>query len=314
MRYEKPNDVNVLFLGTPEIAAKSLKAIIEEGYNVLGVVTQEDKPTGRNKTLEMSPCKKVAISYGIPVYQPHRIRKDFDFAREMNIDVIVCMAYGQIVPHEFLALSKTGAINLHGSLLPEYRGAAPIQRSIIDGKEKTGITLMEMVDEMDAGTMYDKVECVITSIDNYTTLNEKLGDLAAELIKKDLLPYVNGELKGEEQNPELVTFAAKILPNDEKIDINLDSKNIVNLLRGLSLTPGGYFMFEGKKLKVFSAHMFSNEILGEVGEIIPNKKLLLVQLKDGILSLDSVQYEGKKKMDGASFKNGAHLQPHARLE
>ena len=173
---------------------------------------------------------------------------------------------------------------------------------------------MEMVDEMDAGTMYDKVECAIASIDNYTTLNEKLGDLAAELIKKDLLPYVNGELKGEEQNKELVTFAAKILPSDERIDINLDSKNIVNLLRGLSLTPGGYFMFEGKKLKVFSAHMFSNEILGEVGEIIPNKKLLLVQLKDGILSLDSVQYEGKKKMDGVSFKNGAPLQPHAKLD
>lgn len=314
MRYEKPSDVKVLYLGTPEIAAKSLKAIIEEGYNVLGVVTQEDKPVGRNKEPQMSACKKVALSYGIPVYQPHRIRKDFEFAKEMEIDVIVCMAYGQIVPHEFLALSKTGAINLHGSLLPEYRGAAPIQRSIIDGHDKTGVTLMEMVDEMDAGTMYDKVECPITSFDNYTTLNEKLGDLASEMIKKDLMAYVNGELKGEEQNPDEVTFAAKILPEDEKVDINMPSQKIVNLLRGLSLTPGGYFMFEGKKLKVFAAHMFSSEVLGKVGDIIPNKKLLLVQLVDGILSLDSVQYEGKKKMDGVSFKNGAHLTPDSHLE
>lgn len=314
MKYANKKDVKVLFLGTPEIAAKSLKAIIDEGYDILCVVTQEDKETGRNRTLEMPECKKVALSYGIPVYQPHRIRKDFEFAKSMDIDVIVCMAYGQLLPDEFLALAKVGAINLHGSLLPEYRGAAPIQRSIMDGKTETGITLMEMVHDMDAGDMYDKVITPIEPSDNYTSLNEKLGDDAAKMIAVDLLKYANGELPAVPQDPSKVTFAEKILPETEKLTLDINCAKFVNLIRGMSFTPGAYVMLEGKKLKVFSAHVFNNEVVKEIGEIVPNKKLLLVQLKDGIVSLDSVQYEGKKKMDGTSFKNGARLGENAKVE
>ncbi len=314
MKYADKKDVKVLFLGTPEIAAKSLKAIIDEGYDVLCVVTQEDKETGRNRTLEMPACKKVALSYGIPVYQPHRIRKDFEFAKSMDIDVIVCMAYGQLLPDEFLALAKVGAINLHGSLLPEYRGAAPIQRSIMDGKTETGITLMEMVHEMDAGDMYDKVITPIDPNDNYTSLNGKLGDDAAKMIAVDLLKYANGELPAVPQDASKVTFAEKILPETEKLSLEINCSKFVNLIRGMSDTPGAYVMLEGKKLKIFSAHIFSGDVVKEIGDIVPNKKLLLVQLNDGIVSLDSVQYEGKKKMDGTSFKNGARLGENAKVE
>ncbi len=314
MKYASPKEVKVLFLGTPEIAAKSLKAIINEGYNVLGVVTQEDKETGRNHTLEMPECKKVALSYGIQVFQPHRIKKNFDFAKTMNIDVIVCMAYGQLLPDEFLNLANVGAINLHGSLLPEYRGAAPIQRSIMEGKSETGITLMEMVHEMDAGDMYDKVITPIDETDNYTTLNEKLGVAASEMIKIDLLKYANGELQGVPQVESEVTYAQKILPEDEKLPLKINCSNFVNLIRGMSFTPGAYVLLDNKKLKIYSAHKFSGEKIKNVGEIVPNKKLLLVQLEDGIVSLDSVQYEGKKKMDGTSFKNGARLSEGAHFE
>lgn len=314
MKYASPKDVKVLFLGTPEIAAKSLKSIINEGYDVLCVVTQEDKETGRNRTLEMPECKKVALSYGVPVYQPHRIRKDFEFAKSMDIDVIVCMAYGQLLPDEFLSLAKVGAINLHGSLLPEYRGAAPIQRVIMEGKTETGITLMEMVHEMDAGDMYDKVIVSIDPSDNYTTLNEKLGVAASEMIRTDLLKYANGELPAIPQDSSKVTYAEKILPETEKLSLDNDCQSFINLIRGMSFTPGAYVMLDGKKLKIFEAHIFSGETIKEVGEIVPNKKKLLVQLKDGIISLDSVQYEGKKKMDGTSFKNGARLSEGAHLE
>lgn len=304
----KPQDVSILFLGTPEIAVSPLKALVEAGFRVVGVVTQEDKAVGRNGEIAMPPVKRYALSQGIPVFQPHRIRKDFLFAKQLCFDVIVCMAYGQIMPMEFIDLAPKKAINLHGSLLPKHRGAAPMQRAIMAGEKATGVTLMEMVAAMDAGRMFDKMAFPIEEDDNFSSLSRKMGEVAAELIVKDLLPYVNGELMGEKQDESQVSFADKIKPEEEKLPLDLSVRQTIDYIRALSDDPGAYLYFREKKLKVFAARKWSEETSCATGTIIKSKKHLLLQLKDGVIALLSVQLEGKKRMDGVSFLNGAHIE------
>lgn len=305
--YERAEDVKVLYLGTPKIATKPLIGLIEAGFNVVGVVTQEDKIIGRNaKEVAMSPVKKVALKAGIPVYQPHRIKKDFSFANDLIFDVIVCMAYGQIIPSKLINMASKKAINLHGSLLPKLRGAAPIQRSIMNGDKETGITLMEMVDKMDAGRMFDKRIVSIEDNDNYTTLNEKLGDIAKELIVADLLAYVNDELPGKEQKEEEVTFANKILPEDEHLPLNLTSVESNRYIRGLANEPGAYIIFRDKKLKIFSSDVSDMQI--DQGFLKSVNGQLYLGTIDGSLKLGEIQLEGKKRMPASSFTNGAHIE------
>lgn len=306
-RFNSSNDVKVLFFGTPEIASTVLKALIEDSFNVVGVVSQEDKEVGRKRILTKAPTKAVAESHNIPVFSPHKIRLDYEFAKSLDFDVIVTISYGQIIPSELLAMAKVGSVNLHGSLLPKYRGASPIQSAIKNGDKVTGITLMEMVAKMDAGCIYDKEEVTIEDNDNYSSLCLKMGEAAASLIKKDLLAYANGELKGEEQDENLVSFTSKIKPEDEHLSLTLGYKESIDYIRSLSNEPGAYLYLNEKKLKIYRASLFSAEIVKEPGSLIANKKHLLLQLKDGIISLDEVQMEGKKQMDGASFLQGAHL-------
>ena len=166
MKFKTNKDVRIVYMGTPEISAKVLERVLQEGFSVVGVISNEDKEVGRKRIKEPTPVKKVALEHGVPVYQPHRIRLEHDFLKKIDFDVLLTMAYGRIVPEEVLQAPCVGAVNLHGSLLPEYRGAAPIQRAIMDGKSKTGVTLMEMVKEMDAGRMYDKLEVDIAPEDN----------------------------------------------------------------------------------------------------------------------------------------------------
>lgn len=314
MKFKTNKDVRIVYMGTPEISAKVLERVLQEGFSVVGVISNEDKEVGRKRIKEPTPVKKVALEHGVPVYQPHRIRLEHDFLKKIDFDVLLTMAYGQIVPEEVLQAPCVGAVNLHGSLLPEYRGAAPIQRAIMDGKSKTGVTLMEMVKEMDAGRMYDKLEVDIAPKDNYSSLQEKISFAAGELAARDLLKYANGELPGVEQNPSDVTFATKILPENEHIPLDLPISSLLCYIRGLSLTPGGYFLIDGKKLKVFEASLFSKETRAPLGQILPNRKKLLVQASGGILSLDLIQLEGKKVMDACSFLNGAKGLEGKRLE
>ena len=227
MKFKTNKDVRIVYMGTPEISAKVLERVLQEGFSVVGVISNEDKEVGRKRIKEPTPVKKVALEYGVPVYQPHRIRLEHDFLKKIDFDVLLTMAYGQIVPEEVLQAPCVGAVNLHGSLLPEYRGAAPIQRAIMDGKSKTGVTLMEMVKEMDAGRMYDKLEVDIAPKDNYSSLQEKISFAAGELAARDLLKYANGELPGVEQNPSDVTFAAKILPENEHIPLHLPISSLL---------------------------------------------------------------------------------------
>ena len=305
MRFQKNGDVKVVYMGTPAISASVLSSIIRAGFSVVAVISNEDKAVGRRHELEPTPVKKVALEAGIPVFQPHRIRQDHEFLSSLDFDVLVTMAYGQIVPQEVLDAPKVGAINLHGSLLPSWRGAAPIQRAIMNLDQETGVTLMKMVDKMDAGEMYDKETVQISKEDNYTSLSLKISECASSLIVKDLLKYANGELKGIPQSEEDVTFAKKILPEDEHIPLSLSLPYILAYIRGLSEIPGGYFFLDGKKLKVYSASPCPLPLSGKVGEIVKETKGLFVQVKGGVISLDEVQLEGKKRMDGKSFVNGA---------
>ena len=291
-------------MGTPEISAIVLRGMIEAGFPIVGLVCNEDKLVGRGKTFEMPPTKKVALEHGIPVFQPHRIRLDYDFLKELNPDVIVTMAYGQIVPKGVLEIPGHGCINLHGSLLPKLRGAAPIQRALINGEAETGVTLMEMVEAMDAGRMFDKAVVSIDPDDNYSSLATKIGVAARDLILSDLLPYLQGKLPGIPQEETEVTIAPKILPAEEHLSISLDAASFLRYVRGLSDVPGGYLMLGDKKLKIYSAHFVSSETGGALGEIVEDKKRLHLQLGDGVISLDSVQLEGKKRMDSRSFVNG----------
>ncbi len=306
MKFGSNKEVKVVYMGTPEISARVLSSIIEAGFDVVAVISNEDKAVGRKRELEPTPVKKVALEAGIPVFQPHRIRLDHFFLDGLEFDVLVTMAYGQIVPKEVLGAPRVGAINLHGSLLPALRGAAPIQRAIMNGDKVTGVTLMEMVEAMDAGEMYDRLEVTIEDEDNYTSLASKISECASSLIVKDLLAYANGELLGVPQKESQVTYAKKILPEDERLPLSLEVTSLLSYIRGLSETPGGYFLLEGKKLKVYRASLSPLPLSGKLGEIVKCSKGVFVQGKGGILSLDEVQLEGKRRMDGKSFANGAN--------
>lgn len=312
--FTKNSDVKVLYMGTPAMSAEVLSRLYKEGFTIVGLVCQEDKEVGRKKELEAVPTKVVALAHGTPVFQPHKVRLDFEFAKTLDFDVIVTMAYGQIIPQGLLDLAEVGCINLHGSLLPKLRGAAPIQRAIMEGDKETGITLMEMVAAMDAGCMYDKAVVAIDPVDTYTTLCGKMATAASDLIAKDLLAYANGQLKGEEQNEKEVTIANKIKPEDEKIPLFLSCQSTIDYIRGISEEPGGYFLLEDKKLKVYHAKIHDNQVIRAVGEIVPDRKHFLVQLYDGSIELEIVQPEGKKKMNGNDFLSGAHLGDHVLLK
>lgn len=297
-------DFRIVYMGTPKMSADVLKSLIESGYNIVAVIAQEAKPVGRKKILEKVPTQVVAESFNIPVYQPHRIRKEYEFVKQLKPDLILTMAYGQIIPQGLLDIPRFGCLNIHGSLLPKYRGAAPIQRAIMNGETKTGVTLMEMIDKMDAGKMHATKECEITDSDNYTSLCEKIVQCGIDVVNEYLPLYLEDKLPGVEQDESEVTFADKINPEDEKINLELSSKEVVNHIRGLSEQPGAFVLLNDEKFKIYRAHIVSNNVNNKVGTLSISKVTIL-QLIDGEIMLDEVQMSGKKKMDGKSFANGA---------
>ena len=301
----KKEDLKVIFMGTPSISAKVFEAMIEDGYHFVGLIAQPDRPIGRRGEMEKVPTKVVAEKYGIPLFQPVKIRKEYDFVKELNPDIIITLAYGQIVPQGLLDIPQYGCLNLHGSLLPKYRGAAPIQFALINNEKVTGMTLMEMIDKMDAGRMYAKKEVVISDEDNTTSLFEKMGDAAKELILEALPEYLDGKLHGEVQDENLVTFCPTIKPEQEKINLDLDVKDIYGWIRGLSDQPGAYFLLDNLKLKVFKAKVVNDKVSGQIGEIVEaDKGGLIIQCNGGQIALLELQKEGKKRMDYKSFLNG----------
>lgn len=295
---------NIIYIGTPQLSADTFESLIKAGVHFVALITQEDKEVGRHHQKQKTPTKLIAEKYHIPVYQPHKIREDYAFVNNLHPDLILTFAYGQIIPKGLLDIPKYGCVNLHASLLPKYRGAAPIQRAIIDGETLTGVTLMQMVEKMDAGVMYAKENVEILPSDNYSSLSNKVSLAATKLALNNLDLLLNNKIKGEVQDEQLVTFANKINQDEEHIDLILNAINQVNLIRGLSFIPGAYLLLNNEKIKILEAKVYSNEVNYQIGEIALINKHFVYQAKDALIEIIKILPQGKKMMNAIDFING----------
>ena len=301
----KKKNLKILYFGTPDISATVLELLIKNNYNIIGVVAQMDKEKDRKGRILEVPTKVIAKKYNIPVYQKEKIRLDFEFIKELKPDIILTMAYGQLIPHDLLMIPKYGCYNLHGSLLPQYRGAAPIQFALLNGDKITGVTLMEMVDKMDAGKMYYKKEIQVLDDDNYTSLKKKIAISCFEVFDEGIEDVVNKINVGEEQDESKVTFTSKIDRDLEKLNFNDDSSRINNIIRALSYEPGTYFSYKNIKFKVFKALAFANLKIAEPGTIIKyDKQGFCIATQDGYIEILELQKPGKNIMSFKDFYNG----------
>ncbi len=245
----------IVFMGTPDFSVPILRKLIEDGYDVIGVVTQPDRPVGRKKVLTPPPVKVEAMKFGIPVFQPEKIREKDELTKILALkpDLIVTAAFGQILPNELLAAPQHGCINVHASLLPELRGGAPIHYAIMQGKKKTGITIMYMVEKLDAGDILTSVEVPITEEDNVGTMHVKLSEAGAILLSKTLPLLLEGKLTAIPQNEENATFAPTIKRAQEKIDWTKTGEEIYNHIRALNPWPVAFTILDGQVLKIWRA-------------------------------------------------------------
>ena len=298
-------DLKIVYLGTPKISAIVLENLIINGYNIVGIVSQVDKPQGRKMIVKPTETKLIGEKYNIPVFQPVKIRDDYAFLKELEPDIILTMAYGQIIPQAVLDIPKIMPLNLHGSILPKYRGASPIQQALLNGDKTTGITLMEMVDKMDAGKMFFKKEIAIEEDDNYESLSNKLAKLAYEVFDEGIQDLIDGKNKGEDQDESLVSFTRKIKSEESIIDFNEDSFLINNKIRAFYPDPGTYFVFNNEKIKVAKAKVIHLDHKKEPGVVIKyDKKEFIVACSKNALSIEILQKPGKKMMSHKDFYNG----------
>lgn len=296
-------DKRIIFMGTPIFSVPVLEALIKN-YNVVLVVTQPDKEVGRKKQIEFSPVKQVAIDNNIPVLQPRKLRLEYQEILEYKPDVIITCAYGQILPEPFLDFPPYKTINVHASLLPKLRGGAPIHHAIIEGHEKTGITIMRTNKGMDSGDIISKKETPILSDDTYDTLSKKLSVLGAELLIETLPSIFDGTAVYTKQNKDEVTLGYTISRDDEKIDFSKSTLEVYNKIRGLSSVPGGYAYLFDKEIKIYQASIGTNSYK-EPGVIFNiYKDGIGVSTLDGEIILKEIQLSGKKRMLVRDFLNG----------
>ena len=309
--------LKILFLGTPDFALFSLRALCDAKYDLVGVVTQPDKPKGRGYELLPPPVKVFANEQGISVYQPATLRDEafFDLLKRLDPNLIVVVAYGKILPQNVLDYPKYGCINVHGSLLPEYRGAAPMQRAIIDGKKKTGVTTMKMEAGLDTGEMYEKAELFIGEDDDFEVVHDGLGALGARLLLSTLQKLEAGNLVGTPQDDSLASYAKKIEKEDCLIDFSRPARELHNLIRGLSPIPLAFtHLPDGKLFKIVAARVSEKNLSGAPGEVLATDGgVITVGCGEGALDLLSVIPEGKKKMRAADFINGRGIHVGERL-
>lgn len=295
----------LIFMGTPDFSAVVLKGLLDDSnYDVLAVVTQPDRAVGRKKEIKMTPVKEVALAYNLPVYQPEKMSGSEEMAELMTLgaDGIVTAAFGQFLPTKLLD-SVDFAVNVHASLLPKYRGGAPIHYAIINGEEEAGVTIMEMVKKMDAGDMIAKASTPITDDDNVGTMFEKLAVIGRDLLLKTLPDYIAGNIKPEPQDESKATFSPNITPEQERIDWNKSARDVFNHIRGLYPWPVAHTLLDGKRFKIYEATLAEGH--GKPGEIIEKgKKSLVVATGDGAISLKTVQPAGKPRMSVVDFLNG----------
>ena len=295
----------IVYMGTPDLAASLLEKLIGEGFNIVALVAQPDAPIGRKALLAPVPTKVVAQTYHIPVYQPSSIREDHAFITTFDCDLILTLAYGQIVPDAVLNWPKLGALNVHGSLLPKLRGAAPIQYALMQGLKETGITLMRMVSRMDAGEMFAKSILPITPEDDYGSLKTKMSALINEHIPSLIKQYLAGKLIGRPQDESEATFAPSIKKEQEHLNIELSCQEFINFVRALAPEPGGYLLDDrGMRVKLFKVGYHDNHTDWEKGIVLVEGKRLLLQLGDGRLTIDALQLPGKRVMNATEFLLG----------
>lgn len=299
----------IIFMGTPDFSVPVLKRIMDEGYEVIAVVTQPDRPVGRKKVLTPPPVKVEAEKYGIPVYQSEKIRNEADLAEILALkpDLVVTAAFGQILPNELLEAPKFGCINVHASLLPELRGGAPIHYSILQGKEKTGITIMYMAEKLDAGDILTQAEVVIEEEDNVGTLHDKLSQVGSDLLAETLPKLINGELTPIKQDEAKATFASNIKRSDERIDWTRTGQEIYNHVRGLNPWPVAYTLLEGNVLKVWQAKKLPGMKESAPGTIIDvcEEGVVVATGNETAILITELQPSGKKKMLAKDYLRGA---------
>ena len=320
--------MKIIFMGTPDFAASALEKIVEAGHEITLVVTQPDKPKGRSGELQVSDVKACALKHGFPVFQPERIKlpENVAYLKNYEADIYVVAAFGQILSQEILDIPRFGCVNIHASLLPKYRGAAPIQQAIIDGEKTTGVTIMQMAAGMDTGDILLQREIPIDDNETGGGLFDKLSELGAELIVEALPKIERGELTPVPQDEELATKCGKLSKNMGKIDFNKNAVAIRNLVRGLNPWPSAFTRHDGKMLKIWVADALDDKQVKEFSgnaEVLKNavpgtvsfvtKEAIGVATGKGTLVLKEVQLEGKKRMLVKDFLLGNKIEIGTKL-
>lgn len=300
------NKLKIIFMGTPEFSAPILQSLINK-YEVVLVITQPDKVVGRKKEIVFSPVKQTALNNNVEVFQPINIKNDIEYVNKYNADLIVTAAYGQIIPTKILHHPKYKSINVHASLLPKLRGGAPIHKAVIEGHEKTGVTIMYMEKKMDSGDILAQKELVITEQDNTTILFEKLSVIGNDLLLDTIPKLLNNEITPIKQDESKVTFAYNIKHEEQFINWDKTSKEIFNQVRGLTLNPGALTSYNGNLIKIKEVQIVENNTNEQPGTIIDLTKKILIKTKDGAIEIKELQLSGKKMMDSKSFLNGSKL-------
>ena len=310
--------MKIVYMGTPDFAVPPLRSLLNTEYEVAAVVTQPDKPKGRGKALMPTPVKEEALKHGIPVYQPEKVREPgfVEKLRELNPDLIIVAAFGQIIPESVLNMPKFGCINIHASLLPKYRGAAPIQYAVIDGEKESGVTIMKMGKGLDTGDMIARTEVPLAKDETGGSLFEKLSSAGARLLVETLPDIFAGTAVYEKQPEESPTpYAAMITKKMGLIDFSKSAEELERLVRGLNPWPSAYTFLNGKNLKIWKAEADMTQAEKNIpGTVVrADEEGICVACGTGRLILKEVQLEGKKRMDSASFLRGCKVEPGTRL-
>ncbi|MBE0700928.1 MAG: methionyl-tRNA formyltransferase [Acholeplasmataceae bacterium] len=298
--------MKIVFMGTPVFAVRILESLIDHHHDICLVVTQPDKPVGRKKTLEHSPVKQLALRHKISVFQPVNLKKEYQTIVQLNPDLIITAAYGQMLPNELL--NQLTAINVHGSLLPAYRGGAPIQHALFDGLEETGVTIMYMAHAMDSGDIIKQEALPILPNDNYQTLSHRLSHLGAHLLNDVLEDFQKGLIIRKQQDNSKITYALTLKYQDEYLDFNQSASQVINRVRGLSPEPGAHTSIKSHTIKIYN--LKKSDIIDHTtppGTILEVKKRLIVQTKDTPVEILELQIPGKKKMQVKAFLNGQNI-------
>lgn len=308
--------LRILFMGTSIFAVPTLEALNHSNHDVIGVVSQPDRPRGRGKHMQATPVKEAALQYSLPVYQFGRIKEPeaIKFIDQLNPDMIVVVSYGQIIPPEILSIPALGCVNVHASLLPRFRGAAPIQRALMEGETKTGVTTMLMDPGLDTGDILLQEEIDINPDIDHGQLEQLLANIGAKLLLQTLEGIIQGSIHPQKQNDGDSTYAGMINREEEEIDWGRPARDIHNHIRGLCPVPGAYTMFNGERLKIFHSHVVDEHVRGEVGLIISQTENgFIVQTGEGSLEVLEVQKPGKKRMKAREFSKGYAINERSRF-